>query len=399
MLALAGVLAFRGLPPTAMGDLTLTVAWATFLRLVCAGGVPLILRRDYRQGSSESRTLFRDGTAIVLRLWAAALVAGVGIAWRFGGREVAVVFLLVALHHVFATLLDCYRAIQVAQGLVKRAAVIDLGSGFLLFACTAVAFLISRSTLLAFGLAYAVSGRLSVAFAAVAVSNLHRPAWTLSAGASVLALGSLPFFIEALIVNGYFRLSANVVYVFDSPAQSGVFGTAQSLALLLGVIPIAIGAASVPRIVAAAEHSVTELRVEVDRLWRATLPAGAIVTVLASGSSPFWLPILLGPKGRDVVPHFILFALSRFAVFVSIPAMFALDAMKLQRRRVAVAIAAAIATFSIGLPLTRKFGGLGMTGTLSVLEFGVATAYVGFLPRALRDWHPPADQANPLRGK
>ena len=399
MLALAGVLAFRGLQPTAMGDLTLAVAWATVLRLVCAGGVPLILRRDYRQGSSQSRTLFRDGTGLVLRLWAVGLVSGVGIAWRLGGREVAVVFLLVALHHAFGTLLDCYRAVQVAQGLVRRAAVIDLGSGFLLFACTGVAFLISRSALLAFGLAYAVSGFLSVVFAAVAVPNLHRPTWALSAGASVLAMGSLPFFIEALIVNGYFRLSANVVYLSDSPAGAGVFGTAQSLALLLGVIPITIGAAAVPRIVAAAEHSATELRIEVERLWRATLPAGAVVTMLASGSSPVWLPIVLGPKGRDVVPHFILFALSRFAVFVSIPAMFALDAMKLQRRRVSVAIGAAIATFSIGLPLTRQFGGLGMTGTLSVLEFGVATAYVEFLRRALRDWHPPTDQAIALRGK
>ena len=65
----------------------------------------------------------------------------------------------------------------------------------------------------------------SVAFAAVTIPNLHRPTWMLSAGASVL--GGPYLFHQALILNGYFRLSANVVYVFDSPAGSGVFGTAQ----------------------------------------------------------------------------------------------------------------------------------------------------------------------------
>ena len=392
MLALAGILAFRGLPPAAMGDLTLIVAWATFLRLVCGGGVPLILRRDYRQDSSDSPTLFRDGTAIVLRLWALALLTGVALAWQFAGRELAVAFLLVALHHLFGTLLDCYRAIQVAQGLVKRAAAIDLMSGSLLLACTGAAFLTSRTVLLAFALAYALSGVLALGFAAITVPLLHRPAWVLSTGASALAWGSLPFFIESLIVNGYFRLSANVVYVLDGPAESGVFGTAQALAILLGMIPLTIGAAALPRIVAAARNSAGELRVEVWRLWRSTLPLGAVLVAMVTGSSPFWILIALGPKGRGVVPHFVLFAASRFLVFVSIPALIALDAMRLQRTRVKVALGAAVATIVIGVPATRLFGGIGMTATLSLVECGVATAYVVFLRRALRDWHVSPDQ-------
>jgi hypothetical protein len=59
-----------------MGDLTLAVAWATFLRLVCAGGVPLILRRDreFFRISALFETAPRSST-----LWAVALVAGVGI--------------------------------------------------------------------------------------------------------------------------------------------------------------------------------------------------------------------------------------------------------------------------------------------------------------------------------
>lgn len=398
MLALAGVLAFRGLPPAAMGELTLVVAWATFLRLVCAGGVPLILRRDYRQGASESRRLFRDGTAIVLRMWALALAIGVCAAWTLSGRNLAMVFLLIALHHLFGTLLDCYRAIQVAQGLVTGAAILDLGSGLLLLACTAAAFLISRSALLAFALAYAVSGFLSLPLAVIAVPKLHRPAWVLSAGASVLALGSLPFLVEALIVNGYFRLSTNVVYVLDSPAMSGVFATAQSLALLLGVIPSTIGTAALPRIVTAAQISAAELRAEVRRLWYLTVPLGAIVVALAAGSSPYWIPIVLGPKGRDVVPYFVLFAVSRFPAFVTVPALFALDAMKLQRRRVVVATGAAVASLAIGLPATRQFGGIGMSATLSALEFGVATAYVVFFRAALRDWHPSSDQLAVSKG-
>jgi O-antigen/teichoic acid export membrane protein len=192
---------------------------------------------------------------------------------------------------------------------------------------------------------------------------------------------STPYFLEALIITAYFRLTVVLVYNLDGPAASAVFSTGQGLGLLLGVIPINAGLAALPRIVEAARTSPIALDGVIRLIWRQLVPLGLLTTLVACATAHWWLGWILGPKSQGVWIHFVLFGASRLAVFVSVPAIFALDALRRQSLRVRVSVISGISVAVIGIPLQLVFGAFGMSAYLAVLEIAIAVAYVHLLRR------------------
>lgn len=384
VLALCGVVAFRALTLEQMGHLSLAISVATFLRFVCGGGAPFVLRRDYRRNSPHSAAIWSAALLLSGGSLALCFVIVPPLAWGFEGPVLALSLALVMAYHGAGAITDCYRSLHIAEGESIRAALVDVVPAAILLGLTLLVVVVGKASDSVLAAAYAAAGVGSVVVASsLAVNPPSFRVPPLSAFWS-FTRQSFPFLLEGVIVNAYFRLSAVVLYARLGADSVALFTTGQAIGLLFGMLPLNVGNAAFPRIVAAARTSSSELRSVVRLLWLRTLVPGVVVVGLVVFLSPWWLPVVLGENAAGVVPHFVCFAISRLAVFVSAPAIYALDALRMQRTRVWVSstLLGFVAVFAF--PAMAAFGSVGMSLTLATAEFVSAALYVNLFLRASR---------------
>lgn len=384
ILAVCGVIAFRALTLEQMGHLSLAVSVATFLRFICGSGAPFVLRRDYRRDSPDRGALWSAAMVVSAGGLASCFLLAPGIALATTGPALALLLALVLTYHGAGAITDCYRSLHIADGESTRAALVDVVPAALLLALTLGVAASGRATETTLAVAYALAGLASIAVAAWLAVSPPEFRWPAGRALRAFARQSVPFLLEGVIVNAYFRLSSVLVYAGPGPDAVALFTTGQAIGLLFGMLPLNIGTAAFPRIVAAATSGHGALREVVRMLWVRTFLPGLLAVGVAVVSAPWWMPLLLGENGPGVVPHFACFAISRLAVFVSAPAIYALDSLRLQHARVWVSLTLLALVGALSFPAISAFGALGMSLTLAVAEFASAGIYVSLFLRATR---------------
>jgi O-antigen/teichoic acid export membrane protein len=392
VMALAGILAFRVLPLAEMGVLSVAVSIASALRFFCAGGIPLVVRRDMVLDSERARALWNSSIFLVGVSSLICLVGSPLVLLGLRAESMFLVFVMVLLHHVLGAYTDTYNALLIAKSRAKASTIVDVTVAISLLAFTCIAWALGLKSAFPYALAYTLAGLFGISFAYGYAQKYRGFRMPERRDLSATLRQSVPFAIDAIVITAYFRLSVAGVYWLAGEAPSALYAIGQSFAFLIGMVPARIAMAALPKIVVAAQTSAEALAGSVKQLWRYFIPMGVLIVGGSVLTCQWWLPLVLGQKGNAAVIHCVLIGLSRFPVFISTPATFALDAMRLQKMRAMISFLVGISLAVLGIPLTMMYGATGMSIALLVVETVGAAAYVAMYCAKIRVWKPILDQ-------
>jgi O-antigen/teichoic acid export membrane protein len=318
----------------------------------------------------------------------ACIVLSPAVILALRAKGLLIVFMLVLFHHSLGAVTDAFNALLIARSRMKACTIVDVVIALALLIFTVISWLVGWKSALPYALAYAIAGILGTLLAYTNIRHYFRFEMPDQKHLENMLRQSLPFAIDAIVITAYFRLSVAGVYWLDSDASSALYATGQSFAFLIGMVPGRIALAALPRLVISAKKSAEALKQSVDRLWLYFIPMGAVIVGGAVLTCSWWLPLILGAKGKGAVIHCILIGLSRLPVFISTPATFALDAMMLQKLRVWISLFAGVLLAILGIPLTSHYGGVGMSIALLIVETIGAAAYVIMYLIKIQEWKP-----------
>lgn len=388
VMALAGIIAFRALPLAEMGVLSVAIAVASSLRVVCAGGVPLVVRRDMVLDSERSYAIWNSGLYLVALTSCVCLIISPLVFWGLRAENLLLIFILVMFYHAFGAITDTYNALLIAKSHIRECTIVDISAAISLFMFTFLAWMISWKSALPYAAAYTLAGICGILVAYGYIRQDLNFKIPVRHDLADMLKQSIPFAIDAIIITAYFRISVAGVYWLDGEDSSALYAAGQSFAFIIGMVPARIAIAALPRLVTAAQCSSEALSQSVNKLWRYLIPMGGIIVAGSLMTCPWWLPLILGEKGEGAVIHCILIGLSRFPVFISTPAVFALDVMYLQKLRVIISLSIGISLAMLGIPMTIMYGAIGMSIALLMVETGGAAAYVILYLVRIRTWKP-----------
>jgi O-antigen/teichoic acid export membrane protein len=272
-------------------------------------------------------------------LVAATAVAGVGVGFNVVQSMVAVP-LLANLRLGIATALEVGRQVVLVAILV---AVVLAGGGIVwLLAATVPA------------------GAIALAATVAVLRNDARfgPAFHPGEWRRLLAL-TLPVALALSSGTLYVYLVQILTDTVASAEESGLFAASFRVFLVVGAIPGLVVSSAFPLLARAARDDSERLAYAVDRLFRTTLLAGALVAVgLAAGASVA-IDVVAGPDFEGAVPVLRIQAMALFASFALATLSFTLLTLRMHREILLVNLLALIVSAALGLALAPNEGATG----------------------------------------
>ena len=380
----------RALGPAAMGQLTIATAATGVLSSVISLGIATLMIKEIARDHSRAPSLV--GSAILLRVLCilpAALIVAVYLRLLHADRELTMVMVLATASMFLALFAGPITAamqgmeqmeLPTYTNVINRAATAVGGVALVMIGFHLVSLMVLG----------VVAAAVVLVLNAIWARPYYRIAWSVDwRDMWRLAVDSLPYFMNVLILTTYMWLDSVMLSFMTSSTVVGWYGVPTKVFSTLLFLPTMLGTAWFPRMAAAAARGERDLarisRPALEIVLVVSLPIAVGTTLVAARLTHG----LFGPAYNASAPVLVILALALPATYVNIVGYQILVADNLQKAWLKVMIAATIINPLLNLGMIAYAsarwhnGAIGAALSLLATEVLMAGAAFWLLPRIL----------------
>lgn len=332
----------------------------------------IIVRELVTDRANAGRIL---GTALTMRLAAATIAATAAVAaafWVRGAFELAA--LLVALN----SLTLVFQGSQVVEyyfqaDMRARAAVVAANAAFLITSIVRLLLLALGASIAWFGVSLVVEAALAACFLAYAYrrDGSHVP-WSFSFPLAKRLLGqSWPLLLSGFAVMAYMRLDQVMLATMLDDHAVGVFSAALRIAEVWYFIPMAIAAATFPRMLEKRSADPAAYRRYIQALYDSMAWLGLAVAVLVSVFAGWLIPLLYGQEYAEAAKVLSIQIWAGIAVAMSYVHSRWLLAENLQKYGLYYTLTGAVVNILLNFLLIPRYGPAGAAWATLATQIGL----------------------------